>query len=183
VSERYDWSRPRRELLEEFAGESVTYWRTPGPGPKPLSTGVIRALDALCKAARVLRTGAEVDAEIGVLSRELAALPIPYDLEQVGRLRGRINELCRERTAEASPPELAGAVLAAGAACESCRDLRGRLRNIYHLTTTYSNAGALAALRAIREASGPGAPAPPACGLPACELHCWCGVSLEDEDA
>jgi len=42
--------------------------------------------------------------------------------------------------------------------CASCIELRTRLVNIYHLTLTgESTAGALAA---VREASGPGAPAP-----------------------
>lgn len=42
--------------------------------------------------------------------------------------------------------------------CASCIDLRGRLRNCYHLTITYADP--VAALGAVREASGPGAPAP-----------------------
>jgi hypothetical protein len=43
--------------------------------------------------------------------------------------------------------------------CASCSDLRARLRNIYHLTLNFRDAPA--ALVAVREASGPGAPAPP----------------------
>jgi hypothetical protein len=47
----------------------------------------------------------------------------------------------------------------AAQACASCTDLRGRLVNIYHLTLTYGD-DAPTALRTIRAASSPGAPAP-----------------------
>lgn len=53
-------------------------------------------------------------------------------------------------TLPGAPPELG--------ACEDCEGLRSRLRNIYHLTLNYHDAGL--AVRAVREASGPGAPAP-----------------------
>lgn len=48
----------------------------------------------------------------------------------------------------ARPPEV----------CASCVDLRVRLVNIYHLTLTHRDP--LESLRAVRAASGPGAPAP-----------------------
>lgn|GEM_PF-6279169 len=172
MTEIYDWSRTPRALLEELAHESVTYWHTPGPGPKPMGTGVCRALDAVCKAARRLRTRAEIDTEIANLVRERATMPRPYDLDEVSRIAKRIELLCREPTAEASPP---GDELAAGGACEGCRDLRARLRNIYHLTLTYSSAAAT--IQAIREASAPGAPAPPAppaSGDGICAIHGPC---------
>jgi len=171
MSEIYDWSRAPRELLELLAHESVTYWHTPGPGPKPLSTGVCGALDAVCKAARRLRTRAEVDTEIANLVRERATMPRPYDLDEVSRIARRIEVLCREPTAEAAPP---GDELAAGGACEGCRDLRARVRNIYHLTLTYSSGRAVATIQAIREASAPGAPAPPASGDGVCAIHGPC---------
>jgi hypothetical protein len=46
------------------------------------------------------------------------------------------------------------------AACEHCPDLRNRLRNIYHLTLTYRDP--VETVKAVRAASGPGAPAPAA---------------------
>lgn len=154
----YDWSQAPRELLELLAVESVVYWHTPGPGPKPLSTDLCRALDMLCKAARRLRTLAEVDAEIGQLERELVTLPRPVDLEAAGRIRRRILELCQECTAEASPPH---AEASPAAPCPDCVELRGRITNIYHLTLT-GEWDPLATVRAVRAASGPGAPSPPA---------------------
>jgi hypothetical protein len=51
-------------------------------------------------------------------------------------------------------------IVVAGGACASCSDLRGRLRNIYHLTLNYRDVSA--AIVAVREASSPGAPAPSA---------------------
>ena len=42
------------------------------------------------------------------------------------------------------------------AACEDCPDLRNRLRNIYHLTLTYRDP--VETVKAVRAASGPGAP-------------------------
>lgn len=42
--------------------------------------------------------------------------------------------------------------------CPDCAELRGRLTNIYHLTLTGQDA--LATVRDVRAASGPGAPAP-----------------------
>jgi hypothetical protein len=163
----YDWARAPRALFEQLAHESVTYWHTPGPGPKPLSTELCRTLDELCAAARVLRTIAEVDAEMGRLQRELETLPRPIDLDEVSRIRRRISELCREPTAPYEGIDYVAEwsedldraearELAAGAA-----DLRARLVNIYHLTLT-GGADPVAALQAIRAASGPGAPAPPA---------------------
>lgn len=44
--------------------------------------------------------------------------------------------------------------------CPDCVDLRVRLTNIYHLTLTGQDA--LSTVRAVRAASGPGAPAPSA---------------------
>jgi hypothetical protein len=44
-------------------------------------------------------------------------------------------------------------------ACPECNDLRARLRNIYHLTLTSRDDAAI--VRAVRDASGPGAPSPP----------------------
>lgn len=159
----YDWSLAPRALLEDHARESCLYWRTPGPGPKPLGTAVCRTLDLLCKAARRVRTLADVDAEIVELSRQLATLPRPIDLDEVSRLRKRIEECCREPTAEASPPAAGGELDAPAelaAACPSCAELRARLVNIYHLTLTGDGEGDPGVVRAIRAASGPGAPAP-----------------------
>lgn len=47
---------------------------------------------------------------------------------------------------------------APGGPCEDCVDLRARLRNVYHLTLTHQDPAA--AVRAVREASAPGAPRP-----------------------
>lgn len=49
-------------------------------------------------------------------------------------------------------------------ACADCNDLRGRLVNIYHLTLTGHDLAAT--VRAVRAASGPGAPAPLLSTLP-----------------
>jgi len=46
----------------------------------------------------------------------------------------------------------------AAAPCAACIDLRARLTNIYHLTLNGGDAAGI--VRAIRAASGPGAPAP-----------------------
>jgi hypothetical protein len=48
--------------------------------------------------------------------------------------------------------------------CASCIELRQRLVNIYHLTLTYHDPAAT--VRAVREASEPGAPAPGVSVLP-----------------
>lgn len=48
--------------------------------------------------------------------------------------------------------------------CAECIDLRQRLINVYHLTLTGHDAAAT--VQAIREASGPGAPAPGYTALP-----------------
>jgi hypothetical protein len=133
----------------------------------------------VCKAARRLRTRAEVDTEIANLVRERAAMPRPYDLDEVVRQGKRIELLVREPTAEASPP---GDELAAGEACEGCRDLRARLRNVYHLTLTYSSVRPGTTMQAIREASAPGAPAPPASGDGICAIHGPCPDCNRGED-
>jgi hypothetical protein len=46
----------------------------------------------------------------------------------------------------------------AGVPCPECNGLRARLVNIYHLTLTGQDPAAT--VRAVRAASGPGAPAP-----------------------
>lgn len=148
----YDWPKAPRELLEQLAWASVVYWRTPGPGPKPLPTELCEALDQLCEAARRVRTRAEVDAELGNLCRDLEAMPRPFDLDEVTRIRKRIGEVVREVTEDApspvSPAELR--------LRDQLEELRGRLVRIYHLTLTGQDAPAT--LRAVRAASAPGAP-------------------------
>jgi hypothetical protein len=151
--EEYDWSLPPRELFEQLASDSVIYWHTPGPGPKPLATGLCRTLDRLCEAARRRRTRAVIDAEIANLCRDRATLPRPMDLDEAARINRRIETLCREPSAEAEPPAMASPP----AACADCIELRARLVNIYHLTITGSDAAST--VRAVRVASGPGAPA------------------------
>lgn len=50
--------------------------------------------------------------------------------------------------------------------CASCVDLRQRLVNVYHLTLTGHGHDPAATVRAVREASGPGAPSPGVSVLP-----------------
>ena len=51
-------------------------------------------------ATAPLRTRQEVDAEIANLCRDKVTLPRPIDLDEVSRISKRIEELCREPTAD-----------------------------------------------------------------------------------
>ena len=150
----FDFGKASRALLEQHARESFVYWHTSGPGPKPLSTKVCATLDAVLEESRRLRPLDEINAELADLCRTRSALPRPYDLDEVSRINRRIEELCREPSAESAGE-------ASPASCNECAALRARLTNIYHLTLTGGNA--LSTLVAIRGACGPGAPDPCPC--------------------
>jgi hypothetical protein len=89
--------------------------------------------------------------------REVLASAFGPDLDGSEHRGERISRFYLARIRDVVFEYLPGAP-APGGACEDCADLRARLRNIYHQTLTFNDPAA--ALRAVREASAPGAPAP-----------------------
>lgn len=150
--EDFDFGKASRELLEQHARESFVYWHTPGPGPKPLATKVTAALDAVLEESRRRRPLAAINAELADLCRTRSALPRPYDLDEVSRINRRIEELCREPSAESAGE----ASPSSPASCTECKALRDQIASVYHLTLTGQDAAST--VRAVREASGPGGP-------------------------
>lgn len=153
MPEVYDWGTAPRELLEELAHESVTYWQT--GGKKPPALPLIQALDKLCAAALQRLTPAEVDAEIVRVARYC----IEHEWDESCALPWeQLTQLVRTPERAIAAPATA-ANDAAPAGCRNCpvgHRLRQQMVNIYHLTLTGGDAAAT--LVAIREASGPGAP-------------------------
>lgn len=150
----YDWGQPPRALFEQLAHEAVGYVHAPPGGPAPLSSYFRRALDRLCEAARPHRPLAAIDAEIGALSRQLETLPLPIDVAEAARLRVRIVECCRERSAEDLAREQAAAGELAGEPCAGCASLQTLIGSIYHRTITGSDDRRT--VQGIRELTAPG---------------------------